>query len=352
MKKNGTNGRRAFTLIELLVVIAIVAILIGLTLSAVQRVRAAAARAQCANNLKQIGLACHNYNDRHMHLPRGGEHIVSLNSGVYNVQDYAGWVALILPDLDRDVLSESYDRTKRYNDPTSNNPAVCARVLTVLICPTQPPWSKRTNGASEGWGCNDYAATTYTTIDTSGNENAGNAWIVPGALMGSPYSPSAYGVFTGDASVDNTKKFYQLRAAVDVHAGGPRFDDMRDGVAQTVMICEVSGASAASRNTAGGYADPMQPTGQGTYSAQLTWPWGSPDQNAMGISWRPNQRRGAITDHDTYSNSEANGMHGGFVQMVMCEGSVRTVNVETIDTLVWRASITRAGGEDYGDKVP
>ena len=123
------RNRRGFTLIELLVVIAIIAILIALLVPAVQKVREAAARLQCQNNLKQIALACHGYHDARKMLPNSFD----ANTGL-------SWHVLILPYIDQDPLHRQFDFTTVNNTHTSaarNDPFGLVK-LPVYQCPTCP----------------------------------------------------------------------------------------------------------------------------------------------------------------------------------------------------------------------
>src|SRR5687767_11534890 len=102
LKSTKTNHRRGFTLIELLVVIAIIAILIGLLVPAVQRAREAASRTQCMNNLKQLGLAAHNYHDTQKHLPPAIGYYPTTQNGVFGTHFFH-----LLPNLEQDSLFRS-----------------------------------------------------------------------------------------------------------------------------------------------------------------------------------------------------------------------------------------------------
>jgi prepilin-type N-terminal cleavage/methylation domain-containing protein/prepilin-type processing-associated H-X9-DG protein len=130
--------RRGFTLIELLVVIAILGMLIALLLPAVQKVREAAARAQCMNNLKQIGLALHNYHDVYKHFPPGYlDRNTDPNSTPDNDQGPGwGWASFLLPFLEQQNLFKQINFNQTVG--TGSNVAICQQQLAIFQCPSDP----------------------------------------------------------------------------------------------------------------------------------------------------------------------------------------------------------------------
>ena len=153
--------RRAFTLIELLVVIAIIAILIALLVPAVQKVREAAARAQCQNNLKQIGLAWHNFQDTHKRLPKGGD--VGPDTVNFCCSPEAGridlynWTYHILPFIEQGNLF-------KLGGVAANRAALERTPVATYYCP-----SRRTVQVYRGVGKCDYAANAGTNDTSGGN---------------------------------------------------------------------------------------------------------------------------------------------------------------------------------------
>ena len=129
--------RRGFTLIELLVVIAIIAVLIALLLPAVQAAREAARRAQCVNNLKQIGLGLHNYQSTVGSFPYGADQWG--NSPTTFIASSGGnWVSMTLPYLELSTLSNAYNFSLQTNGPDNSNTTVIRTVIRTLVCPSDP----------------------------------------------------------------------------------------------------------------------------------------------------------------------------------------------------------------------
>src|SRR5438128_4728365 len=132
------TSRLAFTLIELLVVIAIIAVLIGLLLPAIQKVREAANRATCSNNLKQLGLSIHNFENTRGALPPGRANAPGRSLPEYGItaKIYQGWGGFILPFVEQDSVARLYDLNKDCRD-TANVEAV-NKPLKLMVCPSSP----------------------------------------------------------------------------------------------------------------------------------------------------------------------------------------------------------------------
>ena len=156
---------RGFTLIELLVVIAIIAVLIALLLPAVQQAREAARRSQCKNNLKQLGLALHNYESTFTMFPASR---INLSPPVVPVTFQKTWLTMCLPYLDQAPLYNVYDANLNWYD--IRNDAATTTVLSAVVCPSSPgrvtiPTSILYSGISSGtrtdtpvWGLSDYGS--------------------------------------------------------------------------------------------------------------------------------------------------------------------------------------------------
>ncbi|QGQ23513.1 DUF1559 domain-containing protein [Gimesia benthica] len=157
--KRLTKQRRGFTLIELLVVIAIIAILIALLLPAVQQAREAARRSTCKNNLKQIGLALHNYHDTHRTFPQMEVESRRTAADDIPTESYLAWSTMILPFMDQTPLYNKINMDAPWRLPTGGNPlqlAIAKTVLPAFNCPSDPMEGINSNIGS--WGKSNYPA--------------------------------------------------------------------------------------------------------------------------------------------------------------------------------------------------
>lgn len=243
-----THRRKAFTLIELLVVIAIIAILIGLLLPAVQKVREAAARAKCSNNLKQLGLAIHSYHDGVGYLPTSGDDgSVTLSGG--NPADpgndpyqKAGAFYQVLPYLEQDAVYRS-------GSTASSKP------ISAYYCPSRRSPRTWTSGSSQ-------IATTDYAIPF---------WRANGDTRGGNATPSAWGCWDYGSDATNPP-FYTNTALVrggSLNTKFPvaRFASISDGLSNTLIVAEKW------HNTAYYDSSSTYPNNWSDHTYVLGWSW-------------------------------------------------------------------------------
>lgn len=299
-------GRRGLTLIELLVVISIIAILVGLLVPAVQRVRAAAARMQCANNLKQLGLALHNYHGLHGAFPPGAQGPANGDPTAAELKHHAVG-SYLLPYLEQESLFRQYRWDVSWFD--QSNQQVVNIHLSVWQCPSAvanrlmdgslptiaPPPEKPFNGTA---ACGDYAG--IQRIDPA---------------LGSMIDPAS--------SYDG---ILQVNRAT-------RIADILDGESNTILMAECAGRPTLWQ---AGKPVPNKWLNGGPWAARgLMFGRGSTKD---GTAFFGRCAINCTNDREVYS------FHTGGAYAVFADGSVHFLR-DTIDIRVFARLVTRAGGE-------
>ena len=332
------RAKKGFTLIELLVVIAIIAVLIGLLLPAVQKVRDAAARIRCANNMKQLGLAMHNYMDANNGLPPNGNYVY--NGATITTTNAWSAMSRILPYIEQENLFRNID----FNLPYSVQVGVSSKRVGTYICPAE---------------VNDKPIGTDPTY---GNKH----WVI------------CYAVNEGTWAV-LTQKSYMMQVGDGAFAPNRSFraTDFGDGMSNTIAVAEVKATTvrvSGASNTAT-YSNAPPPNSPAEVSAgfgfgtaafdpskntHVEWVDGKIHETGFTTAFPPNtviSYSGYDVDFvsatesnlgDCYAAVTSRSYHSGGVNVVLMDGSVRFVR-SSVSVTTWRALGTRNSGEVIGN---
>jgi len=316
---------RGFTLIELLVVIAIIAILIALLLPAVQQAREAARRTQCKNNMKQLGLALHNYHDTFNFFPINT--MGNRNSGT-NYQTprwgHVGWLALLLPYIEQAPLytsinfSDTVGRVVTNTAPAAN---IAARrtVIPGFMCPSNPQPTRQTNGTPGGddWGSGlDGGRTDY--VGNMGWMHAGHR-DCPQSIYAGNWNGAAWADASDATEMAGCNGVIGWQFCIGMAK-------ITDGTSNTMAVLEDHHWVNKS-NPAQMQADNLW---MGSYAIHST---------KMPINWDP---------AGDFRCDQWSSIHTGGAQGLLTDGSVRFVS-ENVAWQVRQAVGTRGGGEVLGE---
>jgi prepilin-type N-terminal cleavage/methylation domain-containing protein len=300
-----STTRRGFTLIELLVVIAIIGTLIALLLPAVQKVREAANRIRCANNLKQIGLATHNYHDANDALVPAWVGDNSLDP-----DGWASWAVLLLPYLEQDNIYKLWDL--RY-PASKQTPAAYQQQLSILHCPSRPAFVlSKLDFAAAGGGLTDYAA----SFGTEAQFDQSNGAIIP---VNPPVSSDASGnpIYT-------------------TWRGQLTFASITDGTSQTFLF----GEKHVRPNSLRGKNEDRSVFGGQNNSIRRMAGVGT------GANVRP--LRPPQDQNGAKANESFGGPHLGVCQFVFVDGSVKAIRT-SVDVQTLSLLAARNDGQVIGD---
>ena len=303
-----------FTLVELLVVIAIIGILVALLLPAIQAAREAARRTQCANNLRQLGIASHNYHDTHKEFPPGAFR----DGKTYDIAQNMTWLPRLLPLIEESSIAADIDWKKQVAD----HPQIIGLELPVIRCPSDE--YVRVNA--------QYAPTNYVAcVGTSGFTEKGIPYIVP-APDGLYYTDSREKMKNVTDGTSHTMAFSECRI------NNPW---IRRFGSTVIIDCALRNANQRfDNNTPAGTRGRGESWFDGTSSQ--TWAY-----NTLQPPNDPLTTNHECENYSTHGNFAARSRHPGGVHVVLADASLRFVS-DSVDIIAWRAAGTIAGGETIG----